>query len=38
MTTRVYVSRDAGAVAVGAEDIAQALEQVASKRGMAIET
>ena len=38
MMMRVYVSRDAGAVAVGADDVALALEQVASKRGIAIET
>src|SRR5215475_2627201 len=38
MMMLVYVSRDAGAVAVGADDVALALEQVASKRGIAIET
>jgi formate dehydrogenase iron-sulfur subunit len=35
---RVYVPRDAGAVAVGADDVALTLEQVASRRGIAIET
>src|SRR3984893_18709706 len=37
MTMRIFVSRDAGAVAVGADDVALALEQPAAKRGVAIE-
>jgi len=37
MTKRIFVSRDAGAVAVGADDVAVALEQAAAKRGLAIE-
>src|ERR1700722_7926637 len=37
MTMRIYVSRDAGAVAVGADEVAAALEQTATKRGKAIE-
>ena len=37
MTLRIYVSRDAGAVAVGADDVAEALERAAASRGMAIE-
>jgi formate dehydrogenase iron-sulfur subunit len=37
MTMRIFVSRDAGAVAVGADEVAQALEQAARKRGTAIE-
>ncbi len=37
MTMRIFVSRDAGAVAVGADDVALALEQAAAKRGVAIE-
>src|ERR1700733_15342218 len=37
MSMRIYVSRDAGAVAVGADDVAAALEQAATKRGKAIE-
>jgi formate dehydrogenase iron-sulfur subunit len=37
MTMRVYIPRDAGAVAVGADDVTLALEQAASKRGIAIE-
>jgi formate dehydrogenase iron-sulfur subunit len=37
MTTRIFVSRDAGAVAVGADEVALALEQAATKRGVAIE-
>jgi formate dehydrogenase iron-sulfur subunit len=37
MTMRIFVSRDAGAVAVGADEVAQALEQAASKRGTAVE-
>ncbi len=37
MNLRIYVSRDAGAVAVGADEVALALEQAASKRGVAID-
>ncbi|MEA2831674.1 MAG: formate dehydrogenase iron-sulfur subunit, partial [Bradyrhizobium sp.] len=37
MTVRIFVSRDAGAVAVGADEVAAALEQAAAKRGTAIE-
>jgi formate dehydrogenase iron-sulfur subunit len=37
MTMRLFVSRDAGAVAVGADEVALALEQAARKRGIAIE-
>jgi formate dehydrogenase iron-sulfur subunit len=37
MTMRVYVPRDAGAVAVGADFVAQALERAATARGMGIE-
>jgi formate dehydrogenase iron-sulfur subunit len=37
MTMRVFVSRDAGAVAVGADEVALALEQAAEQRGVAIE-
>src|SRR6266404_5926166 len=37
MTMRIFVSRDAGAVAVGADEVALALEQTAQKRGTAIE-
>jgi formate dehydrogenase iron-sulfur subunit len=37
MTTRIFVSRDAGAVAVGADEVALALEQAATKRGVAVE-
>jgi formate dehydrogenase iron-sulfur subunit len=37
MTMRIFVSRDAGAVAVGADDVVLSLEQAAAKRGMAIE-
>src|ERR1700730_47076 len=37
MTMRIFVSRDAGAVAVGADDVALALEQAATERGVAIE-
>jgi formate dehydrogenase iron-sulfur subunit len=37
MTVRIFVSRDAGAVAVGADEVAAALEQAARKRGTAIE-
>jgi formate dehydrogenase iron-sulfur subunit len=37
MTMRIFVSRDAGAIAVGADDVAVALEQAAANRGLAIE-
>jgi formate dehydrogenase iron-sulfur subunit len=37
VTLRIFVSRDAGAIAVGADEVAQALEQAASQRGVAIE-
>ena len=37
MSLRLYVPRDAGAVAVGADEVAAALEQAAAKRGIAIE-
>ena len=34
MNLRIFVSRDAGAVAVGADEVALALEQAAGKRGV----
>ncbi|WP_024517500.1 formate dehydrogenase beta subunit [Bradyrhizobium sp. Tv2a-2] len=37
MTLRVFVPRDAGAVAVGADDVAHALETAAAARGLAID-
>jgi formate dehydrogenase iron-sulfur subunit len=37
MTMRVFIPRDAGAVAVGADDVALALEQAAAARGMTLE-
>jgi formate dehydrogenase iron-sulfur subunit len=37
MSLRVFIPRDAGAVAVGADEIALALEQAAARRGAAIE-
>ena len=37
MTARVYVARDACALSVGAEDVAQALAREAAARGVAIE-
>jgi formate dehydrogenase iron-sulfur subunit len=37
MTLRIFVSRDAGAVAVGADEVAVAFEQAAAKRGASIE-
>ena len=37
MTMRIFVSRDAGAVAVGADEVALALEAAAGKRGIAVE-
>ena len=35
MKMRIFVPRDAGAVAVGADDVVAALEQAADKRGLA---
>ncbi|MCP1908241.1 formate dehydrogenase iron-sulfur subunit [Bradyrhizobium elkanii] len=37
MTMRILIPRDAGAVAVGADDVALAFEQAAAARGMPIE-
>jgi len=37
MTMRIYVPRDAGAIAVGADDVVTALEQAAEKHGLPIE-
>jgi formate dehydrogenase iron-sulfur subunit len=37
MTLRIFVSRDAGAAAVGADEVALAFEQAAAKRGASIE-
>ncbi len=37
MNLRIFVSCDAGAVAVGADEVARALEQAAGKRGADIE-
>jgi formate dehydrogenase iron-sulfur subunit len=37
MTIRIFVSRDAGAAAVGADEVALAFEQAATKRGASIE-
>lgn len=37
MTMRIFVPRDAAAIAVGADDVAAALEQVAAQRGLSIE-
>ncbi len=37
MTLRIFIPRDAGAVAVGADEVALALEQAATSRGLAIE-
>jgi len=37
MSVRVYVPRDAGAVAVGADEVAVALRAAAARRGLAIE-
>ncbi len=37
MTMRLFVSRDAGAVAVGADEVAAALQQAAEARGLSIE-
>jgi formate dehydrogenase iron-sulfur subunit len=37
MSLRVFVSRDAGAIAVGADEVALKLKRAAAKRGTAIE-
>src|SRR5947208_10562647 len=37
MTMRIFVPGDAGAVAVGADEVATALEQAAGKAGIAVE-
>jgi formate dehydrogenase iron-sulfur subunit len=37
MTLRIFVSRDAGAIAVGADEVALALGQAAQTRGLAID-
>jgi formate dehydrogenase iron-sulfur subunit len=37
MTMRIFIPRDAGAVAVGADDVALAFERAAEKRGVAVE-
>jgi formate dehydrogenase iron-sulfur subunit len=37
MTMRLFIPRDAGAVAVGADEIALTFEQTAAKRGIAVE-
>ena len=37
MTMRIFIPRDAAAVAVGADDVAVAFEQVAAKRGLPVE-
>src|SRR5215813_1252858 len=37
MTMRLFVPRDAGAIAVGADDVVRELEQAAARRGEAIE-
>jgi formate dehydrogenase iron-sulfur subunit len=37
MKMRIFVPRDAGAIAVGADDVVTALEQAAEKRGLPIE-
>jgi formate dehydrogenase iron-sulfur subunit len=37
MTMRIFVPRDAGAVAVGADEVAAALEATAGQRGIAVE-
>ena len=37
MTMRIFVPRDAGAVAVGADEVAMALERTAIKAGIAVE-
>ena len=37
MKMRIFGPRDAGAIAVGADDVVAALEQAAEKRGLPIE-
>ncbi len=37
MTMRIFVSRDAGAVAVGADEIVAALQRTAAQRGLGVE-
>ncbi|HLG47065.1 MAG TPA: NADH-quinone oxidoreductase subunit NuoF [Reyranella sp.] len=37
MSLRIFVPRDAGAIAVGADEVAHALEQAAAGRGLAID-
>ena len=37
MSLRIFIPRDAGAIAVGADEAALALEQAAGKRGIDIE-
>ena len=37
MSLRIFIARDAGAVAVGADEVAAAFENVAQQRGVAIE-
>ena len=37
MSARVFIARDAGALAVGADDVAAAVASVASRRGLAID-
>src|SRR5260370_30805620 len=37
MTVRIFISRDAGAVAVGADEVALALAQAAGRRGAVTE-
>jgi formate dehydrogenase iron-sulfur subunit len=37
MKMRIFVPRDAAAIAVGADDVVTALEQAAEKRGIPIE-
>jgi formate dehydrogenase iron-sulfur subunit len=37
MTLRIFIPRDAGAVAVGADEVAAALEHAAANRGVTIE-
>ena len=37
MTLRLFIPRDAGAIAVGADEVALAFEQAAAKRSIAIE-
>jgi formate dehydrogenase iron-sulfur subunit len=37
MTMRIFVSRDAGAISVGADEVAAALQQAAEARGLSIE-